>query len=227
MNDINSKLKKTFESLNKSLYRTTKALELYNPLAEIFTDVSKNFREIELINTKNAHLNKEIELEIKKRELISLYKKMNSIVSNIKSDMDIFYKEMNDGNVFLEKFRTYRRYVFVDTKKSEDFLKKIIDSFNIEEFILKFNVVGTIDINEISSKVKGKKIGTDIVVLAENLNLIYEEILKSKVIKFRLLTDSIIIYFEKDNVLYIEGPSKKIKLCDIDAQNFDAKILDD
>jgi len=227
MSDVNSKLKKSFESLNKGLYRTSKATELYIPLSDIFKEIIKDFKEIELINKKNTHLEKDIEQEIKKRELIPLYKKMNLIVSNIKNDMDLFNKELDLGNNFLEKYRTYRTYIFSDSKKSQEYLKKLIDSFSIDELILKVNVVGTIDLNEISEKIKGKKIGTDIIILPENINLIYDEILKSKAIKFRLVTDSIVIYFEKDNVLYIEGPSKKIKLCDIDAQSFGAKILEE
>jgi len=57
--------------------------------------------------------------------------------------------------------------------------------------------------------------------------LIFDELLKSKTVKFRLVCDSITIYFEKDTVLYIEGQSKKIKLCDIEANNFNAKLLED
>jgi len=226
MVDINNKLRKIFESLNKTLYRSNKAVELYTPLYEIFNDLSRDIKEVADIQKKNTHLDKEIELEIKKRELVSLFKKMYNVISGIKEDMDNFYKELVDGDKFLEKFRSYRTYVFQDTKKSHEYLKKIIDSFNIEEFILKFNVVGTIDLNDVSSKVKGRKIGIDIIVPSENLNLIYEEILKSKTVKFRLITNTVVIYFEKDNILHIEGPSKKIKLCDIEAQGFKAKILD-
>jgi hypothetical protein len=70
MSDVNSKLKKSFESLNKGLYRTSKATELYIPLSDIFKEIIKDFKEIELINKKNTHLEKDIEQEIKKRELI-------------------------------------------------------------------------------------------------------------------------------------------------------------
>ncbi|MDD3975559.1 MAG: hypothetical protein PHN22_00125 [Candidatus ainarchaeum sp.] len=226
MADIDTKLKKSFESLNKNLYRTNKVVELYTPLYEIINNISKDLKDISEIKNKNSHLEKDIEKEIKKRELISLFKKMHTTVCEIKEDIDVFYKDMCDGNKFLEEYRSYRTYVFADTLKTKDFIKKIIDSFNIEEFILKFNVVGTVDLLEISEKIKGRKMGIDIVMPSKNIDLVFEEILKSKATKFRLISENIVIYFEKDTILYIEGLSKKIKLCDIDAQSFNAKIID-
>ncbi len=227
MTDINSKVKKSFESINKNLYRTNKVLELYNPLHDIINSLINDYKEIYEIGKKNEHLEKEIEEEIKKRELISLFKKMHLTVAEIKEEMDIFYKEMQDADKFFEKYRTYRTYVFTDTLKAKDYIQKLISSFDIKDFILKFNVVGTIDLSDISTKVKGKKQGIDIVVPSENLGLIFDEILKSKTVKFRLVSDAITIYFEKDIILYIEGQSKKIKLCDIEAQNFNAKVIED
>ncbi len=226
MSDVNTKLKKSFESINKNLYRTKKVLDLYNPLHNILNELVNNFKEISEIVDKHKYLEKEVEDEIKKRELISLFKKMNTAVLEIKDDIDAFNKEMQNANQLLENYRSYRNYTFSDTLNSQEFVKKLIDSLNIKEFILKFNVVGTIDLNEVSNKVKGKKQGIDIIVSSENINLIYSEILKSKTIKFRLVCDVITIYFEKDTVLYIEGPSKKIRLCDIEAPNFNAKVLD-
>jgi hypothetical protein len=199
MVDISKKLTKTFESINKGLYRSNKAIELYSPFYKIFNDLIKDIKEIMDISKKNEYLNKNIENEIKQRELISLYKKMNVVISSVKKEIDNIYNEMQEGNKFLEKFRSYRSYVFSDTKKSRDYVKKIVDSFGIEQFTLKFNVVGTVDLNEVTSKIKGRKIGIDIIVPSENIDLIYEEILKSKSIKFRLISDSLVIYFEKDN----------------------------
>jgi len=227
MVDINNKLKKSFESMNKNLYRTNRVIELYNPLHDILNGLINDYKELNDIVKKNEHLEKEMESEINKRELISLFKKMNSTVSNIKEEMDSFYKEMHEADKFLEKYRAYRTYFFSDTLKAKEYLQKLISSFDIKEFTLKFNVVGTIDLNEISTKIKGKKQGIDIIVFSENIDLIFDELLKSKTVKFRLVCDSITIYFEKDTVLYIEGQSKKIKLCDIEANNFNAKLLED
>lgn len=226
MTDVNNKLKKSFESINKNLYRTKKVLDLYNPLQEILKEVTDNFQEISKTVELQKHLEKDVEEEIKQRELISLFKKMKSVVFDIKEDMNVFYKELENANKFLENYRSYRNYTFKDTTKSHEFVKKIIDSFNIKEFILRFNVVGTIDLNEVAKKVNGKRQGIDIIVSSENLSLIYSEILKSKSIKFRLVCEFINIYYESGINLYIEGPSKKIRLCDIEASNFDAKILD-
>jgi len=226
MNDVNIKLKKIFESLNKNLYRTNKTLELYNPVSEIFNSITTDIKEIENLFEKNKHLEKEIEDEVKKRELIALYKKMHSVVSQIKDEIDYIYKDMNDGNKFLEKFRGYRTYIFKDSVKTKDFLKKIIQSFSIENFTLKFNVVGNIDLTDVASKVQGKKNGIDILVPSENINLIFEEIIKAQTTKFRLITEKITIYFEKENVVYIEGPSTSIEFADGDAKQFDAQILD-
>lgn len=227
MTDINNKIKKSFESLNKNLYRTNKVLELYNPLHDIINSLINDYKEISDIIKKNEHLEKDVEEEIKKRELISLFKKMNLTVSEIKEEMDIFYKEMQDADKFLEKYRSYRTYIFSDTIKAKEYIEKLVSSFDIKDFVLKFNVVGTIDLSDVSQKVKGKKQGIDIIVPSENIYLIFDEILKSKTVRFRLITDSITIYFEKDTVLYIEGQSKKVKLCDIEAQNFNAKIIED
>jgi hypothetical protein len=226
MTDINSKMKKSFESINKNLYRTNKVLELYSPLRSILNNLILDYKNISEVAKKNEHLEKDIEEEIKKRELISLFKKMNTTVSEIKEEMDVFYKEMKDADSFLEKFRSYRTYMFADTLKTKEYIEKLLSSFDIQEFVLKFNVVGTVDLVDVANKVKGKKQGIDIIVFSENLNLIFDEILKSKTVKFRLATKVVTIYFEKDTVLYIEGPSKKIKLCDIEAQNFNAKILE-
>ena len=195
MAEVDNKLKKAFESLNKNLYRTNKVVELYTPLYEIINTISKDLKDISEIKKKNAHLEKDIEKEIKKRELISLFKKMQLAVSEIKEDIDIFYKEMCDGNKFLEEYRSYRTYVFSDTTKTRDFIKKLVDSFSIEEFTLKFNVVGTVDLQEVSEKIKGRKIGIDIIVPSKNINLIFEEILKSKTTKFKLISENILIYF--------------------------------
>jgi len=226
MNDVNTKLKKTFESLNKNLYRTNKALELYSPVSEIFNCITSDVKEIEGLFDKNKHLEKEIEDEIKKRELISLYKKMHTAVSQVKDEIDYLYKDMNDANKFLENFRGYRTYIFQDTKKTQDFLKKLIETFSIEDFILKFNVVGTIDLADVANKVQGKKNGIDILFPSENINLIFEEVLKSQTNKFRLITEKITIYFEKENIIYIEGPSQSIKFADGDAKQFGAQVLE-
>ncbi len=226
MTDINNKLKKSFESLNKSLYRTNKVIELYGPLHDILNNLIIDYREIAEIAKKNTYVEKDIEEEIKKRKLISLFKKMNLTVSEIKEEVNDLQKEMEDANSFLERYRSYRTYTFSDTINAKGYIEKLFNSFDVKEFILKFNVVGTVDIVEVANKVKGKKQGIDIIVPSENLGLIFDEILKSKTVKFRLITDVITIYFEKDTVLYIEGQSKKIKLCDIEAQNFNAKVLD-
>jgi len=226
MTDINAKLKKSFESMNKNLYRTNKVLELYTPLRDILNTLIKDYKDISETVKKNEHLNNDVEEEIKKRELISLFKKMNQVVTEIKEEVDIFNKEMLDANHFLEKYRSYRTYFFTDTIKTKEYIQKLISSFDVKDFILKFNVVGNIDLLEVANKVKGKKQGIDIIVPSENLPFIFDHILKSKSAKFRLVTDAVVIYFEKDTVLYIEGVSKKIKLCDIEAQNFNAKVLD-
>lgn len=227
MTDIQNKIKKAFESMNKNLYRTNKVLELYTPLRDILNTLIKDYKDISETVKKNEHLNKEVEEEIKKRELISLFKKMNKAVSEIKEEVDIFYKEMQDTDEFLERYRSYRTYIFNDTIKTKEYLEKLISSFDIKEFILKFNVVGNIDLVDVANKVNGKKQGIDIIVPSQNLPLIFNHILKSKSARFRLVTDTVVIYFEKDNVLYIEGLCKKIKLCDIEAQNFNAKVLDE
>ncbi len=226
MNDVNTKLKKTFESLNKNLYRTNKTLELYNPVSEIFNSITTDIKEIESLFEKNSHLEKEIEDEVKKRELIALYKKMHNVVSQIKEEIDYLYKDMNDGDKFLEKFRGYRTYIFKDSVKTKDFLKKIIQSFSIETFTLKFNVVGNIDLADVANRVQGKKNGIDIIVPSENVSLIFEEVIKAQTTKFRLMSEKITIYFEKENIVYIEGPSKSIEFADGDARQFGAQILE-
>ena len=151
---------------------------------------------------------------------------MQDVVCNIKEEVDYFYDQIHKGEELFEKFRSYRTYIFENPKKSLEYLKKLTEKFNITEFVLKFNVVGTVDLNEVAEHIKGKKFGIDIVFPKDNLHLIYEEILKSKSTKFRLIADQIVIYFEKDNILRIEGPSKKVKLCDIISKEFDVKLLD-
>lgn len=227
MTDQLNKLKKSFESLNKNLYRTNKIVELYSPLHEILNNIVNDSKIISDVVKKSEHFEKFVEDEIKKRELISLFKKMNTTVSGIKDEINVFFKEIQEVDNFLEKFRSYRTYSFPDTLKTKEFLEKMISSFDIKEFILKFSMVGNIDLNEISLKVNGKRQGIDIVVFPENINLIFGELLKSKSAKFRLVSEAITIYFEKENVLYIEGQSKKVKLCDIEAQSFSAKIFSD
>jgi len=226
MNDVNTKLKKTFESLNKNLYRTNKTLELYNPVSEIFNSITTDLKEIESLYEKNKHLEKELEDEIKKRELLSLYKKMHNVVSQIKDEIDYLYKDMNDGNKFLEEFRGYRTYIFKDSVKTQEFLKKLIQTFSIETFNLKFNVVGNIDLADIATRVQGKKNGIDISVPTENISLIFEEVIKAQTTKFRLIAEKITIYFEKENIVYIEGPSQSIKFADGDAKQFGAQVLE-
>ena len=226
MADADVKLKKLFEAMNKNLYKSNKVLEQYAPIYEIYNGICMDVKEIADLLKKNPQLEKETEDEIKRRELISLHKKMTTVVANIKTEVDTLYKEMVNDSKFLEQYRNYRTYIFPDSKKTQDFLKKTFDGFNIESFVLKFNVVGNINLAEITEKVKGKKNGIDIIVPAENLNLVFEEVLKSQTSKFRLVTEPITIYIEKETVLYIEGQSKKVQLCDIDAQNFGANILD-
>jgi hypothetical protein len=226
MQEENTKLNKLFESLNKNLYRTNKILELYTPLCEIFSSLSNDLEELNKTIKNLPYLNSQVEQEIKKRELISLYKRMEGVVCNIKDEINYFYDKIEKGDNIFEEFRGHRTYVFENANKSKLFLKKISDVFNIDQFILKFSVVGTVDLNDIAKHIKGKKYGIDIIVPRENIDLIYEEILKSKTTKFRLVYESLAIYFEKDNVLRIEGASKKIKLCDINAKEFDAKLLD-
>jgi|GEM_PF-953389 len=224
--NANSEVKKIFDSVNKNLYRTNKVQELYKPLAEILRGLSDDIKRINDLQERNSHLEQNIEDEIKKRELISLYKKMDAAFVNIKEEMDYFYKEIKTGDKLFEKYRAYRTYIFETADKSYEFMQKLITSFGIEEFVLKFNVVGTIDLNDISQRINGRKTGIDIIIPSSNLKLVYDEILKSKGGKFRLITDTINIYFEKDNVLYIEAPSTKIKICDADAQTYGAKLLD-
>ncbi|MFH0906305.1 MAG: hypothetical protein V1824_03125, partial [archaeon] len=203
-----------------------KILELYTPLSGVLDSVTKDLKELEDIHNREGHLDPFIENEIKQRNLIALYKKMLFVVTNLRQEIDSYYKEFSLGDEFLEEFRASRTYVFETSKKSQEFLQKIVDTFNIDIFTLKFNVVGTVDLNDIAKRVEGSKIGIDISVPASKLNLIYEEVLKTKAAKFRLISESIIIHFEKDNVLQIEGPSKKIKICDINATSFGANGLD-
>jgi hypothetical protein len=110
------------------------------------------------------------------RDLIPLYKKMHVLIQQIKQDIDTFEKELQHGNQLLETFRSHRKIIFENAKKSKEFINKIIDSFNISEFVLKFNVVGTIDLNTIATHIEGRKVGTDIIVPSANLDLIYEEV---------------------------------------------------
>jgi len=222
------KLSKLIESLNKGLYKTTKVMELYKPMNEIIGSITQDIKQLEDIGEKEPLFNQAIEEEIKKRELITLYKKMQILIENLKDEINNYEKEINQGNLFLENFRTYRTIVFENSKKSKEYLQKIIDAFNLEEFILKFSVVGTIDLNNIATHIGGRKLGIDIVFPASNIDLIFDEILKSQNLKFRLSSsEGIIIYFEKDNVLHIEAPSKKIKLADSIAKEFDGKLLNE
>lgn len=228
MPELDAKLSKLFDSLNKGLYKTNKVMELYKPMNEIINSIAQDIRQLEDISEKEPLFNQMVEEEIRRRELIGLYKKMQTLIENLKEEIDNYEKEINQGNAFLENFRTYRTIVFENSKKSKDYLTKIIDSFSIEEFILKFSVVGTIDLNNIAVHVGGRKVGIDIVVPASNIDLIFDEILKSQNMKFRLSSsEGIVIYFEKDNILHIEAPSKKIKLADSIAKEFDGKLLDE
>jgi len=228
MPELDAKLSKLFDSLNKGLYKTNKVMELYKPMNEIINSIAQDIRQLEDISEKEPLFNQMVEEEIRRRELIGLYKKMQTLIENLKDEIDNYEKEINQGNAFLENFRTYRTIVFENSKKSKDYLTKIIDSFSIEEFILKFSVVGTIDLNNIAAHVGGRKVGIDIVVPASNIDLIFDEILKSQNLKFRLSSsEGIVIYFEKDNILHIEAPSKKIKLADSIAKEFDGKLLDE
>lgn len=221
------KLAKIFESFNKNLYKTNKITELYIPLVEIFENLSKDIEVINAVHEKEPLLDKHLEEEIKKRELIPLYKKMHNLIKQIKQDINTFEEELQDGDKLLEHFRSHRKIIFENAKKSREFMTKIIDSFNISEFVLKFNIVGTIDLNTIATHIEGRKVGTDIVVSANNLELIYEEVLKSNNLKFRLVSESIVIYFEKDNILIIDGSSKKVKICDLAAEEFGGKLVDE
>jgi hypothetical protein len=226
MVEQSNKLLKLFDGLNKNLYRTNKIIELYTPLNDILSSLNKDIDLLIEVDTKEPHLHEQIEKEIKKRELISLYKKMDATICSLKEEIDFFYDQIHRGEELFEKFRNYRTYVFENSKKSKEYLQKLITIFNIDNFLLKFNVVGTIDLSDIAKHIKGKKVGIDIIVPSDNVSLIYEEILKSKPIKFRLVYNQVAIYFEKDNVLYIEAPSKKIELCDSSAKEFGAKLLD-
>lgn len=228
MPELDSKLSKLFESLNKTLYKTNKIIELYTPMNEIVNSLVFDIKQLEDISEKEPLFNTKVEEEIKRRELIGLYKKMQILVENLKNEIVNNYEEIEKGDVFLENFRTYRTIVFENSKKSKEYLTKVIDSFNIEEFVLKFSVVGTVDLNNIATHVGGRKVGIDIIVPSSNLDLIFDEILKSQNIKFRLSSsEGILIYFEKDNILHLEAQSKKIKLLDSIAKDFDSNLLDD
>ena len=227
MPEAEVKLSKLFESLNKGLYKTNKVMELYKPMNEVIEAVSQDIKQLEDLSEKEPLFNQMFEEEIKRRELITLYKKMQILINNLKDEMDNYQRDINLGNVFLEKFRTYRTIVFENSKKSKEYLRKIIDSFNIEEFNLKFSVVGTIDLNNIATHIGGRKVGIDVIFPASNIDLIFDEVLKSQNLKFRLSSENFIIYFEKDNILHLEAPSKKIKLADSIAKEFDGKLLDE
>ncbi len=227
MPELDAKLSKVFDSFNKNLYKTNKITETYIPLVEIFENISKDLEVINNIHEKEPLLDVYLEEEIKKRDLIPLYKKMHVLIQQIKQDIDTFEKELQHGNQLLETFRSHRKIIFENAKKSKEFINKIIDSFNISEFVLKFNVVGTIDLNTIATHIEGRKVGTDIIVPSANLDLIYEEVLKSNNLKFRLVSESVVIYFEKDNVLVIDGTSKKVKICDSAAADFGGKLLEE
>ncbi len=227
MPEIDSRLSKLFDSLNKGLYKTNKVLELYKPINEILDSISKDIRLLEDLSEKEPLFNPIVEEEVKKRELVGLYKKMLALIENLKDEIDSYEKILHEGNDFLETFRSYRTVVFENSKKSREYLKKIVDSFNLEEFVLKFSVVGTIDLTNIATLVGGRKAGIDIIVPASNIDLIFDEILKSQNLKFRLACEGFVIYFEKDNVLHIEATSQKIKLADSIAKEFDGKLLDE
>lgn len=228
MPELDSKLFKLFESLNKTLYKTNKILELYKPINEIVDSLTQEMKLLQDTSEKEPLFNQKIEEEIKKREMINLYKKMLIVVENLKTEIDVYTKEIKQGDDFLENFRTYRTLIFENAKKSKECLTKIADSFNIEEFILKFSVVGTVDLNVIATHVDGRKIGSDIIVSVKNIDLIFDEVLKSQNIKFRLASsEGVIIYFEKDNVLHIDAPSKKIKLIDSISRDFGATLINE
>ncbi|MFA5746000.1 MAG: hypothetical protein WCX82_01185 [archaeon] len=227
MPETDAKLSKLFDSLNKSLYKTNKVAELYKPMAEVISSIANDVKELEDLGEKEPLFNSIIEEEIKRRELITLYKKMVTLMENLKAEVDSYEKEIKIGDAFLEKYRCYRTISFENPKKSREFLKKIVESFSIEEFVLKFNVMGTVDLSNIAEHVQGRKAGIDIIVPATNIDLIYDEILKSQTIKFRLSSESLVIYFEKDTVLHLEGASKKIKICDVESKNFGGKLIDE
>lgn len=221
------KLTKLFDSLNKNLYRTNKILELYKPVQEVISSLAQDIKELQDISEKEPLLNSTIEEEIKKRELISLYKKMLIVIENVNAEINDYEKKIAAGDAFLENFRCYRLMIFENPKKTKEFIEKLIDSFEISEFVLKFNVVGTIDLNNIAEHVQGRRVGIDIIVSASNINLIFDEVLKAQNTKFRLVSESIVIYFEKDTILQLEAPSKKIKIADTIAKDFGAKLVDD
>lgn len=221
-----AKLSKLFDSLNKSLYKTNKVAELYQPMAEIIASIAQDIKDLQDIGEKEPLLNSTIEEEIKKRELISLYKKMVTLIENLKGEVDNYEKAIKIGDSFLEQYRCYRTITFDGPKKSREFLKKIVESFDISEFILKFNVVGTVDLSNIAEHIQGRKVGIDIIVPATNVDLIFDEILKAQTVKFRLSSESLVIYFEKDTVLHLEAPSKKIKIAEATAKEFGAKLIE-
>lgn len=221
------KLTKLFDSLNKNLYKTNKLIELYKPMQEIISSLACDIKDLQDISEKEPLLNSTIEEEIKKRELISLYKKMLVLTENLNIEISDYEQKIAAGDVFLENFRCYRTLIFENTKKSREFLEKIVESFEISEFVLKFNVVGTIDLNNIAEHIQGRKVGIDIIVSATKINLIFDEILKAQTTKFRLSSESLVIYFEKDTVLHIEGPSKKIKIADTIAKDFGGKLINE
>jgi hypothetical protein len=150
-------------------------------------------------------------------------KNANSVVVQAVNDCKNYEFYLHTSNSATKVNQKFRIILPLENPIPAELLQ---DAKVYKEFILKFNVVGTIDLNEVTEKIQGVRKGINIFVTPNNINLIYEKILKSKKTKFRLISDSVVIYFEKDTVLYIEGSSKKIKLCDIEATGFNVKMLD-
>lgn len=227
--DDNAKVRETLKEVEKELYRVNKALEEVKQLSNGIASVYSGILSIERIGEENPSINPVSKKLIKEKNVLGLYKKMDSLLSELRKSLKGFEEDAVRANLFLEEFRTNRNYFFPDSKAMKNFIEAMYPLFAINSVSFKPEFIGTVELNSIENELKLQVSGQhSLIVPTEKLTDLLNYLEKKRILKnSRLENELLKVVFRNENAIAVEGDNTRIKRIDRLAKEMNLKYSED
>ncbi len=151
------------------LFRANKQLQQLGAVSKEIEGLLQNICVIEQEAERSVILRKEFAEQMKRRQLVAqanlLFKQLEGLERKFEALSELQEKAMP----FVERHRTARIHAFNDSVNAIKFARQLFEMFSIQEILFKPRFIGTIDLNEISEKLKLRKASSGLLLQPKDI----------------------------------------------------------
>ncbi len=206
-------VKDNIRRIEKTLTKSRKQFSETGALISGFQEIYNYFEDLKTKTALSTDDKKIVGLIIKATSLLDGYFKFCSDLADLQAKITNINIKVKEVSLFLETFRTTRKYKVKDSQKIFRFLSGFLSGFS-ESYIFKPEFIGDMDTGEFISKLGVTKEGPYLKVPYTLLPKVIEYAYLKKMKNFVIESHNLKMIFQKDYVITIYTENDIIKKID-------------